>query len=1232
MSEVKIKKKSLSFLEKIKTRKNEFLKHNLSRLIKYSTAYLRKIGAPNYENSYELEDFGPVILTGKDDKHSKLVKYAIDNPNILNLALTGALGSGKSSILKTFELNFPEYECLNISLATFDKKTLLTEKIEYNILKQLFYSVEHKKIPESRFKRIENHTGIWSKTILFSLWLLSISYFLKFEFLENLKKNLHVDYFIKGFDFLYGLYLVVGTIVILNKVMNFIVNFKLMKFKIKETDFENDQDKKTINFENEIDEILYFFERNSIDIVFFQDLDRFNDSEIFIKLREINTLINNYEPIKKQRIVTFIYAVSDDVFKEKERAKFFDFIIPVIPIINYTSSSSKFLLKFDLDIKSGKLSKGFIEDATRFLNDYRTIKSIYNEYTIYKKIIGKQLDNYNNLLAMIIYKNIEPTDFEKLNSNEGYVYDIIQNSDKLIAKRIQILKDKNLDLSSKLDDIKNEKLKNIKELRMVYILKFCELINSQNNYSVFGFYLNSKRISLVKIITDEYFDLFRNQLNINYYYNNQSQTYSGFSFSQIEKELDNSTYIERLETLNNKVNINQIKIELNEIENRKQDLNSKKLFELLDENNSTTYFEKYNTENNTINNKKLINYLLSNGNINEDYNHYISYFHPGSITKEDNDFLISLLFSENALSYNHKLSEIKSLIKQIKPENYNRVAILNFSFIDYLIENRINNKLNSINNLIKKGNKKSIKFIDEYLEYTNEDNKSVFFKILLNNWNDFWNLIMSESDFPEEKIKTYLKYIFKYLDIEIITKIDKKEKLSKYISTLENLNCFNENELNLETFKKFIENSNVKFENLEYNEDHNKLFEFIYDNNKYAINEQMIELFITNFNQNGIDTKKLKTANYTTIKNSEKPKLIKYVDDSLEEYLENIFLKLQNNINESEENICLILNNEDITIRLEIIEKGKFSIADLSKINDVEVQSTLIIEQKIETNWANLITYYKKSNEINETLSGYLNLAHIYIILSKILIDDSDPTIKTNFSKDLIKSNISDKSFSKLTYSLPFGYKDGNEFVGISDSMMESLINSKRILLSADNYHMIDKEFNDLVIILLEKNVDDFMKTIKEYALDSSIILKIIKSTVFSHSQKSLIIETTSDSILIDSKNLLIILSEFLLPNKINTISSTLLIELISNSDSLKQKVELTNQYFNFIEDSRLTTVIEKIGEPYSRLLLGKRPKVKNTNYNQLLIKNLEGKLISKPKNTKDNKEIELFPYTNSRM
>ncbi len=73
-----------------------------------------------------------------------------------------------------------------------------------------------------------------------------------------------------------------------------------------------------------IDEIIYFFEATDKNILVIEDLDRFNSTELFSKLREVNFIINNSPKIKDKKVVKFIYAIKDDVFtKNLNRTKFF---------------------------------------------------------------------------------------------------------------------------------------------------------------------------------------------------------------------------------------------------------------------------------------------------------------------------------------------------------------------------------------------------------------------------------------------------------------------------------------------------------------------------------------------------------------------------------------------------------------------------------------------------------------------------------------------------------------------------------------------------------------------------------------------------------------------------------------------------------------------------------------------------------------------------------------------
>ena len=154
-------------------------------------------------------------------------------------------------------------------------------------------------------------------------------------------------------------------------------------------------------------------------MVIIEDLDRFEQTEVFTKLREINLLINNSNKIKRD--VVFIYAIKDDMFVDKDRAKFFDFMIPIIPVIDYSNSSNK-LLKI-IQQNNYQISNDLIDNLSMFIDDMRLLYNIMNEFYVYSNKLGK--DFQNQLLAMIVYKNIFPHDFTKLSQNEGDLYSTI---------------------------------------------------------------------------------------------------------------------------------------------------------------------------------------------------------------------------------------------------------------------------------------------------------------------------------------------------------------------------------------------------------------------------------------------------------------------------------------------------------------------------------------------------------------------------------------------------------------------------------------------------------------------------------------------------------------------------------------------------------------------------------------------------------------------------------------
>ena len=305
-----------------------------SELIVYIIKLLQildnKISQLTVHNPNHYEDLAP-IDNADDTTYNEALKWALGNTKITNIALTAPYGAGKSSILRTFEKHNKDHKYLNISLATFDENEKSdNHSIEKSILQQMFYKVKTKAIPYSRFKRIINTKFLFLKSVFIFLWLLSTFILFKSEMIKE------ILYLPDGLYIWSFLLFVVGSFIIIYKIFEKFSNIKLHKINLQNPEIEIDNGSEVSILNKHLDEILYFFEVTQFDVVIIEDLDRFENPDIFTKLRELNALINNSEQINKR--IVFIYAIRDNMFQDENRTKFFDFMIPVIPFINSSNS------------------------------------------------------------------------------------------------------------------------------------------------------------------------------------------------------------------------------------------------------------------------------------------------------------------------------------------------------------------------------------------------------------------------------------------------------------------------------------------------------------------------------------------------------------------------------------------------------------------------------------------------------------------------------------------------------------------------------------------------------------------------------------------------------------------------------------------------------------------------------------------------------------------------------
>ncbi|MBB1195118.1 hypothetical protein DNC80_15755, partial [Flavobacterium sp. SOK18b] len=718
-----------------------------------------------------------------------------------------------------------------------------------------------------------------------------------------------------------------------------------------------------------------------------EEVDRIDSNDIFTKMREINILLNNSKLIERE--INFVYAVGDDLFDDKkERVKFFEYIIPVIPFINSSNADEQLrtLIK-ESGLEESIFTKEFISDVTTFIDDIdmRLLTNIFHEFVIYRKTLKPEFITKNDeLFAMITYKNIDPKDFTMLNKKEGKLYELIKNKRSYIKKFINKI-DAEIELKkSQIEDIENHSPRDITELRAVYINEVLSKLPA--------------RTALYNIKIDELLEDngFENLLTENIFYTNYNH-YNGtlysesgntklkYIFSEIEKNVNpNYTYQQRVKLIESKHNnrVDLLKREIDKLKTKKSEIENwdlKKIFHEVDINEYLNGFS---------NNGLLRNFIL-NGYINENYNDYISLFHEVSITKDDLYFRRNVM-SGNSTEFSFKLYKIENLVEKIDGKYFDRETILNFDLLDYLGNNynTYSNKYDSIIRLLSNEKEKSIQFVDEYIK--NEDRPiEIFIEKLVENWTDFWDFIYSQSKYSEDRVTKYLDLIIRFSKNETILKSQNKDSLRTEIGERSNFLSLIKNSSETDYYDKItqlLKELDVEFEKLDNpSEVTEELFEYVYKNNLYSINkDNLLQMFLLF----GKESKKedFIRSNYSTILKSDCEPLISYVGLNIAIYIENVYLKIEENKIEEEENLIKLLNHSielSKNLKIKIIKKTETKISDLKKISDIEIKSQLLLNNKVIPKWYNLLDYYTSSEDtINENLIQFLEFENVNTELS----------------------------------------------------------------------------------------------------------------------------------------------------------------------------------------------------------------------------------------------------------
>ena len=1014
--------------------------------------------------------------------YEEAIEFVFDNSDVTNIAISGAYGAGKSSVIESYEKKHDDKNFLHISLAHFEpternesEDSVKETTLEGKILNQLIHQIPVDRIPQTNF-RVKKDVGrrnIIIITILLYVLLGSITFISMSNKIQNwvdalcdgrLKSLLAI--FTNDFTVFFAAIALAGSafICIYNTVKVQKNKNLFHKVTVQGNTIEIFENKDESYFDKYLNEVLYLFEQVEADVIVFEDMDRFNSNVIFERLREVNNLVNvhkynKFKNKKRHKLINkifrrkekqykplrFFYLLRDDVFVTKDRTKFFDYIIPIVPVLDGTNSYDQFIRHLKQGNILEKFDSTFLQRLALYIDDMRVLKNVYNEFLVYMYRLNNTDLNWNKMLAIIVYKNIFPRDFCNLQLGKGYVHELFEQKENLSKETIGKLEEEKQLIQEKITYINKENLTDVQELNDAYEAKY-------------------------------------NRLPRDSWYNQLTQE-GRKEKDKLEKEKE-----KRIEVIDNrnKGMMTELEVKLQDIEQRISATKTKLLSELITRDNTDSIFmiKSINPigEENEYNEIKgndyfdLLKFLISNGYIDETYNDYMTYFYEDSLSAHDKMFLRRITDKKGS-DYEYSLKDVEKVLSSpvLRVVDFYEEETLNFNLLKGLLVNQENPKYQKyLSALIKQmKDNKDTEFISKFYDSTQFD--KTFIIKLNEQWTDFFSYIAVNKILPLKQIRGFSLDSLCLLDENKIQDINVEGCLTDYISNQSDyLNIQNPDVAKIISQFCIL---GVKLKKIEIDTANKDLIVGVYENNLYELTFENIKLMIKSM-YGEYDSYNIEHRNYTVIQGKSESPLAKYIAENINRYA-NEYLKNCNGYIEDSEDVAIkFINDENVLgdIQEKYVNVLKTVISDISVIQNKKLWNEMLDKRIIKKTVPNIIHYYTEYC-CDSQLIKFINECDAGMDYSHIENEFGGEIARQFFDSVAVNNEIKTSRYQEILCNMGYGY-DVYDAYDISDDKMEVLIKKDVIEMNNVGLEYIRNHYKKYTALYIDENIEAYLRII----------------------------------------------------------------------------------------------------------------------------------------------------------
>ena len=169
----------------------------------------------------------------------------------------------------------------------------------------------------------------------------------------------------------------------------------------------------------------------------------------------------------------------------------------------------------------------------------------------------------------------------------------------------------------------------------------------------------------------------------------------------------------------------------------------------------------------------------------------------------------------------------------------------------------------------------------------------------------------------------------------------------------------------------------------------------------------------------------------------------------------------------------------------------------------------------------------------------------------------------------------------ELANSAGYCYSKGLAFENLSPKKVWALIEERTIRLSSNTFDLVKGHFPELMGLLIEKNIEDYLKSPEGFLLEANDFIYLLKSTEILIGYKTSILPQINDESLNVNVELSNLYAKQILQDSPTFAFTSVTLQILMQHGSLLTRRQIFDKYFNLFSKELLPILLTGLGNDF---------------------------------------------------